>query len=94
MSHKLWLIIDNLCESFKVVLYVISHLAVHSHVRMEARVLFKATHTNAIVQRGILVSIVKIHRAPVTPVYMEYVGIMVILSNVNVPKVIVVKHVK
>ena len=83
-----------MCESFKVVSYVISHLAVHNHVRMEARVLFKATHTNAIVQRGILVSIVKIHRVPVTHVYMEYAGIMVILSNVNVPKVIVVKHVK
>ena len=77
-----------------MVLYVISHLAVHSHVRMEARVRFKVTHTNAIVQRVISVSIAKIHRVPVTLVYMEYVGIMVILSNVNVPKVIVVKHVK
>ena len=83
-----------MCESSKVVLYVISHHAVHNHVRMEARVLFKATHTNAIVQRGISVSIAKIHRVLVTHVYMGYVGIMVILSNVNVPKVIVVIHVK
>lgn len=94
LNHKLWVIINNLHESFKVVSYVISHHAVHSHVRMEARVLFKVTHTNAIVQRDISVSIAKIHRVPVTPVNMEYVGIMVILSNVNVPKVIVVKHVK
>ena len=73
---------------------MISHLVVQHHARMEARVLYKVTHTNAVVLLDILVSIVKKRHVLVTHVYMEYVDIMVILSNANVPKVIVVKHVK
>ena len=61
---------------------------------MEARVLFRVIHTNAVVLLDILASIVKKHHVIVTHVLMECVDIMVILSNANVLKDTVVKHVK
>ena len=73
---------------------MISHRAAQNHVLMEENVHFRATHINAIVLLGILVSIAKTHLVTVIHAYMEHVAIMETHLTASVPKVIAVIRVK